>query len=408
LYGHGIYCAASPTAFVGSYGDTGLIIARLLGTNLDYGATGGKKPDSTTVRDTLSDFMVLSTSKQCVPILRYPSSQIFVGNDAHPGNVMVQKYHVALQTIIDDMFNQEVAVSTDNNLSSIARVRPKRSFASPSLLETSGPLLASRVRGQQNTDIATAPFRSRAKSIRASRKKAASSANVDETLQYAAPAMLDASFNSCLWYICQEADYIVDDECAVCLDALELSDETPVVELLSCGHFFHEKCITSAINVISVCPTCRTTLGSPQGHMPSGTMSVRLSSREVCSGYEPEGSLVIDYNIPVATQLSYHPNPGIQHSGACRTAYLPDTDEGRSLLKRLRFAFQHGLTFTVGISMASGQDNCVTWASIDHKTALSGGVQNHGFPDRDYFDNCNSQLDALSVPAADDLLFTAL
>jgi Deltex C-terminal domain len=78
------------------------------------------------------------------------------------------------------------------------------------------------------------------------------------------------------------------------------------------------------------------------------------------------------------------------------------------LLKRLRFAFQHGLTFTVGVSMSSGRDNCVTWASIYHKTALSGGVQNHGFPDRSYFDNCNNQLDALRVPAADDLLFTAL
>jgi Ring finger domain/Deltex C-terminal domain len=305
-YGHGIYCADSPTAFVGEYGDTGLIIARLLGTILDYGAAGVKKPDSTTVHDTLSEFMVLSTSKQCLPILRYPSSQISEGNDAHPGNLTVQKYHVALQAIIDDMFNQKVAVSTDNNLSCIAlRVRPKCSFASH--------LLASRARGQQNTDITTPPFRSRAKPIRAARRKTASSANVDETLQYAAPATLDASSNSCLWYICQQADYVVDDECAVCLDALVLSDEAPVVELSSCGHFFHEKCIASAMNVISVCPTCRTTLSNPQGQMPSGKMTIRLSPWEVCSGYEPAGSLVIEYSIPAAMQLSYHSNPGIQH-----------------------------------------------------------------------------------------------
>jgi deltex len=404
-YGHGIYCAASPTAFVGSYGDTGLVVARLLGTNADYGAASDPKPDSITAsRNTPAEFMVLATSKQCIPVLQYPSSQIVQGNDVNPGNVMVQKYHDALQTIIDDVFNQKVAVSTDDSQSpSARRVRPKHSIASPTLLATSFSLFASRAKQQQTKANTSPPFRRRAKSIRAARKKTAISATVDETLQYEAPTTLDASPNSCLWYICQEADYIVDDECAVCLDALELSDEAPVVELLSCGHFFHETCITSAIGLISVCPTCRTTLGNPQGHMPSGTMSVRLSPSDVCSGFEPAGCIVIDYNIPAAVQLVYHSNPGTQHNSAQRTAYLPDTDEGRSLLKRLKFAFQHGLTFTVGVSMASGQDNSVTWASIHHKTALSGGVQSHGFPDPNFFENCNNELDALCVPPADDL-----
>jgi hypothetical protein len=182
-YGHGIYCAASPTAFVGVYGDTGLIIARLLGTNADYGAVSDEKRDSTTAsRNTPTEFMVLATSKQCIPILQYPSSQIAQGNDANPGNVMVQKYHDALQTIIDDVFNQKVAVSIDNSQSpSARRVRPKHSIASPSLLATSFSLLASRAKQQQAKAKTSPPFRRRAKLIRAAREKTTISATVDET-----------------------------------------------------------------------------------------------------------------------------------------------------------------------------------------------------------------------------------
>jgi hypothetical protein len=84
-------------------------------------------------------------------------------------------------------------------------------------------------------------------------------------------------------------------------------------------------------------------------------------------------------------------------------AYLPNTVDGRKLLKRLKYAFRRGLTFTVGVSMASNQDNCVTWSSIHHKTRLRGGASAHGFPDPRYFDNCNHELDSLNVPPAEQL-----
>ena len=80
---------------------------------------------------------------------------------------------------------------------------------------------------------------------------------------------------------------------------------------------------------------------------------------------------------------------------------MPDNDEGRNLLKRLKYAFTHGLTFTIGTSLTTGQSNVVTWSSIHHKTNLRGGA--HGFPDPSYISNANEELDALGVPASSEL-----
>ena len=42
-------------------------------------------------------------------------------------------------------------------------------------------------------------------------------------------------------------------------------------------------------------------------------------------------------------------------------------------------------------------------SSIHHKTSHSGGIRSHGFPDLDYFQNCNKALDGLSVLPAQAL-----
>lgn len=54
-------------------------------------------------------------------------------------------------------------------------------------------------------------------------------------------------------------------------------------------------------------------------------------------------------------------------------------------LKRLEYAFSHGLTFSVGTSLTTGQDNTVIWGSIHHKTSTTPGP--HGFPDPNFFAN---------------------
>jgi deltex-like protein len=122
-----------------------------------------------------------------------------------------------------------------------------------------------------------------------------------------------------------------------------------------------------------------------------------------CDGFENTNTIVIKYSIPSDIQKSYHVNPGQRHRGKCAVAYLPNNGDGRSLLKRLKYAFMHGLTFSVGTSLTTNAQNQCTWSSVHHKTKRSDGAHVHGFPDPNYFKNCNDELDGLHVPAANAL-----
>ncbi|GFH49706.1 hypothetical protein CTEN210_06182 [Chaetoceros tenuissimus] len=185
-----------------------------------------------------------------------------------------------------------------------------------------------------------------------------------------------------------------DDDCIICYEKLSKST---IVGLNVCDHVFHRDCIHHALKVMKPqCPVCRKTVGIVQGKSPSGTMEVRFSSIR-CSGFM-DSSIIIHYVMKDGIQKSYHENPGQHHSGKNATAYLPDNTEGRQLLKRLKYAFLHGLTFTVGTSATTGCHNQCTWSTIHHKTSATGGVQSHGFPDPCYFFNCNEELDNVKVP----------
>jgi hypothetical protein len=127
------------------------------------------------------------------------------------------------------------------------------------------------------------------------------------------------------------------------------------------------------------------------------------TSQTRCAGFEQYNTISIYYSIPSSTQMSYHDNPGQRQSSKSAIAYLPNNAEGQMLLKRLKHAFMHGLTFTVGTSMTTNIPNQCTWSSIHHKTQPSGGVRARGFPDANYFDNCHKELDGLNVPAANKL-----
>jgi hypothetical protein len=63
----------------------------------------------------------------------------------------------------------------------------------------------------------------------------------------------------------------------------------------------------------------------------------------------------------------------------------------RQLLRRLVFAFTHGLAFVVD------ESNAVTSAPIPHKTSLTGGEED-GFPGQRFLWKCNHQLDNICVP----------
>lgn len=229
---------------------------------------------------------------------------------------------------------------------------------------------------------------------------------------------IDAENSICRSISPQEIESILltgcEETCKICLEPIVdpkdiCSDFSPpnsrVVCLRRCAHRFHLACIRDAMShqTSLKCPECQTALLSERdigdmvsGNSPSGTMDI--SSCSSVEGHSDCGGKMISYSIHAGVQKQYHPHPGQHHGGAYRQAYLPDNEEGRQLLSRLKYAFLHGLTFQVGKSLTNGADNQVTWASIHHKTSPRGGP--HGFPDPSYLQNCNGELDTAGVPTA--------
>ena len=62
-------------------------------------------------------------------------------------------------------------------------------------------------------------------------------------------------------------------------------------------------------------------------------------------------------------------------------------------------AWKRRLTFTIGRSATTSEENCVTWNEIHHKTELGSNYSGHGYPDPKYLDNV---LDELSVHGITD------
>ena len=68
-----------------------------------------------------------------------------------------------------------------------------------------------------------------------------------------------------------------------------------------------------------------------------------------------------------------HPRPGRTYHGTTRIAYLPDNPEGRDVLNLLKRAFESKLTFTIGTSSSTGEQDVIVWNDIHHKTSVTGG-----------------------------------
>eukprot|EP00977_Amphora_coffeiformis_P003099 scaffold578_cov167-Amphora_coffeaeformis.AAC.46 len=212
-----------------------------------------------------------------------------------------------------------------------------------------------------------------------------------EQIFYAAPPSLASTITPELFEPITTAG---DDDCAICLE--KVSKEKSV-QIKACEHEFHLTCLQDAMQQNPKCPTCRKPLDCARGKSPSGTMTIEPSNDD-CPGFGPGVKAIrITYVIPSGVQKEYHENPNVPYDGDKRVAFLPNTPEGRKLLKRFKYAWTHGLMFRVGTSLTTHLPNQVTWTSIHHKTSLRGGV--HGFPDASYMDNVNASLDAHHVPS---------
>ncbi|CAH1257562.1 uncharacterized protein [Branchiostoma lanceolatum] len=179
-----------------------------------------------------------------------------------------------------------------------------------------------------------------------------------------------------------------DEKCPVCLG--RVSDP----RTLDCKHTFCSPCIDMCIKSKPECPVCKMPVGNStrRGNQPDGSMTHRVDQGVRLPGYERYGTIVIDYHIPGGTQGKEHPNPGLRFSGDMRTAYLPDSPEGREVLRLLRRAFDSRLVFTIGTSGTTGQPNTVVWNDIQHKTNMQGGPTNYGYPDPTYLQRVRVDL----------------
>ena len=86
-----------------------------------------------------------------------------------------------------------------------------------------------------------------------------------------------------------------------------------------------------------------------------------------------------------------HPHPGTPYqvkNFPC-LAFLPDSDRGKKILAMLNTAFKTQLTFEVGQRARHGEEDCLIWGDIEHKTEPIG---EHSYPDPDYLNRVQEAL----------------
>ncbi|XP_053406807.1 protein mono-ADP-ribosyltransferase PARP14-like [Mercenaria mercenaria] len=184
-----------------------------------------------------------------------------------------------------------------------------------------------------------------------------------------------------------------DEDCVICMD--KVTD----AKKLKCGHTFCTECIEGYFRVKMVCPTCGKVCGTITGDQPDGTMEISKSSRYV-TGFERHKSIVITYRFNSGQQGPDHPNPGAAYKGIARSAYLPDTTEGREICAMLKVAFERRLVFTIGSSRTTGQEGVITWNDIHHKTDMRPNTQ-FGYPDDTYLQRVREELEVKGVTGED-------
>ena len=182
------------------------------------------------------------------------------------------------------------------------------------------------------------------------------------------------------------------ERCAICMCDFESQDEGEIVHLGRCKeHFFHRLCIEAAVTGEAVkCPVCGETYGEMEGTMPSGRMRVELAPTLQCQSYPP-GAWVIHYEFRNGVQ------DGLNYTGNSRQALLPNTEEGREILRLFICAFYRRHTFRIGNSVTNGTTDTVVWAGIHHKSNPDGGPTNFGYPDPTYFSRVREELAARGV-----------
>ena len=270
-------------------------------------------------------------------------------------------------------------------------------YKKASSLEEYKDLSTLKQRLNQLKNITTRLSQSSNQTIPSNLRRSSSMSSVTEAvIPYNAPDTLPSSDTNML-ETPKEGTFDSNDECGICYYSLE-HDATKLSKSKKCNHVFHKQCLLDALRYNKICPICTIGIGEPIGKSPSGEMRVSTNKNMSCEGFSNVGTIVIDYKMFSGVQKVYHEELGRSFKGVNRRAFLPDNEDGRNLLKRLKWAFSHGLTFCIGTSLTTNRSGVITWASIHHKTSMKNGA--HGWPDSTYFTRCNEELDNRGVPKA--------
>jgi len=170
-----------------------------------------------------------------------------------------------------------------------------------------------------------------------------------------------------------------------------------------CEHTFCVSCVQQYFppgSTHPLCPICGSTsdtaLSSQSATQPKdGVMLVTYDNSFRLPGYETSsrGTIIITYCFPPGTQTDNQPHPGQRYNGLTKTAFLPLTLEGTTVVDQLQCAFDARLLFAMA-STDGGKTDEITWNGILHKTNIFGGPQQAGYPDGVYLQRVQRELAA--------------
>ncbi|XP_077982581.1 uncharacterized protein LOC144437515 [Glandiceps talaboti] len=181
-------------------------------------------------------------------------------------------------------------------------------------------------------------------------------------------------------------------DCPICVD-----DDVPLMVMTCCKNTICNNCFDRHFDTDAKCPFCTLVVLMKKGNQPHGTMDYSIDEFSSLPGYEGMGTIIITYQFPSGIQQGNHPKPGVYYTGTSRRAYLPANEEGREVLELLKRGFDQQVLFTIGKSVTTGQDDCVLWNDVHHKTNTHGGPAQYGYPDPTYLSRVKEELAAKGI-----------
>jgi len=190
------------------------------------------------------------------------------------------------------------------------------------------------------------------------------------------------------------------DDCNICLCGLKESSEGSgaLVRFTACAHAYHERCLLLWFEQRATCPTCGARAGKVFGSQPAvGTMRWWVEATALPGEAAGSRTIIAHWDFPAG-----HDPQGRRFAARQETGYLPDTEQGRLLLRLFVVAFRRRLMFDLGTSASRGR----YWPriAIHIKTNRGGGAQRHGYPDSGYVARALVELAERGVEAEEQAM----